>query len=881
MPIVDTLVNLIPPQVKQQALDTLVDFVSGEAKKYVSEELSGRIKRLRSDAPFRQAFEQGLARAAQRFVEEYEAEDEDLVAAIAGDATFFATEEVQAALLAILRRPGAYLAAEHDTLLQSFDGVLPQRKGRERVNRAVTALLKCLAEELWHLPELQPVYSLQFQRVTAEAAREQIALQKAQLQALGRLDAGLRDALLQLTDAMAEQKLLPGGELSKPAVYHNLPQPDYGNFVGRQAELAQVNRILRPYPYSQHALVTIDGIGGIGKSALALEVAHRYLRDYDRLPPDERFGAIIWATAKQTILTGEGIVSRRQILRTLDDIYTTIAIALQREDITRARPDEQSEITRRALTRQRTLLILDNLETVDDEAVMSFLRELPAPTKAIVTTRHRLDVAYPVRLTGMPWEDARQLIAQECEKKGVILTDAEACRLFDRTGGVPLAIVWSVAQMGFGYGVEATLTRLGHPTSDIARFCFEGAVEGIRSKPAHRLLMTLSLFATNASREALGYVANLPELDRDDGLVELEKLSLVNKVGDRFGLLPLTESFAEAQLKAIPETEEILRLTYIRYFQEFCQKFGGEQWRLYIHLDPDLENIQLALQWAYQLGMWVEVGNLVDNLVVFLDKRALWKELVKYAEMAVEVGREVNDKHLVMRHKIFGLGWVQATRLRDVTKGLPSIEQGEKLAMELGDEWWYARALHSKGHIYVRQGNYDKAGELLQNSLNIWQKLGDQRCEIRTILMIGSKELFLQRNLDEAYIYYTQALKKSEEIGDTEHVGSSLVRLSHLLWLQSKFTASHSNAMKALKIYEQLNHIEGIPYCCLRLARTNYALGKVKVDEARNHAKRANEMFSKFGQQDRLDETTDLLAAIEQSPHDPAAYLAQHGVRGE
>ncbi len=149
-----------------------------------------------------------------------------------------------------------------------------------------------------------------------------------------------------------------------------------------------------PYPKSRHFVITIDGIGGIGKSALALEIANSYRLHYDKLPRDERFEAIIWITAKQTLLTGEGIISRPQSLRTLEDIYNTIAVTLGREDITRAPNNEQEGLIRQALTQQRTLLIVDNLETVDDERVLGFIRELPDPTKVVVTTRHRLDVAF-------------------------------------------------------------------------------------------------------------------------------------------------------------------------------------------------------------------------------------------------------------------------------------------------------------------------------------------------------------------------------------------------------------------------------------------------------------------------------------------------------
>ena len=331
-------------------------------------------------------------------------------------------------------------------------------------------------------------------------------------------------------------------------IYHNLPQPDYGRFIGRKAELKQIRQLLLPYPQSRFHIVTIDGVGGVGKSALALETASGYLRYDDQLSAEERFAAIIWTTAKQTVLTGEGIRPRHQSLRTLDDIYTTIAITLEREDITRVRLEEQDELVRQALARQRTLLIVDNLETVDDERVISFIRDVPDPTKVIVTTRHRLDVAYPVRVVGMSETDALTLIADEAQKKGVTLTDDEARRLYRRTGGVPLAIVWSVAQMSFGYGVQTVLTHLGQPASDIAQFCFEGAMECIRGKPAHKLLMTLSFFVTNANREVLGYVADLPMLDRDEGLVTLEKLSLVNKYQHQYILLPLTRAFALAEL---------------------------------------------------------------------------------------------------------------------------------------------------------------------------------------------------------------------------------------------------------------------------------------------------------------------------------------------
>ncbi len=665
-----------------------------------------------------------------------------------------------------------------------------------------------------------------------------------------------------------------GNSFTKDPVLHNLPQPDYATFIGRESELEEIHNLLSPQHRSW--VITIDGIGGIGKSTLALEIADSYRHNYLQFPSERRFDAIIWTTAKQTILTGEGIITRSQSLRTLSDISTTIAVTLQREDIIRAPIDKQDNLIRQALTQQRTLLIIDNLETVDDEQVLTFIREVPAPTKIIVTTRHRIDVAYPIRLMAMPENDSLQLIADTARLKGVQLSTDESHRLYQRTGGVPLAIVWSVAQMGFGYDVESVLTRLGQPTSDIAKFCFNVAVESVKGKPAYRLLLGLSLFVTDASREALGQVAGLSELDRDDGLVTLEKLSLINKFEGRFNLLPLTKGFMNAYFEGKPDIKESMKLAFIRYFQDFCRKFGGKQWRLYLNLDADVKNIQLALEWAYQLKMWKEIGDFVNNLVEFLDRRGLWNELVEYSEIAIEAGKQINDKRLIMKHKGFGLGWAKAIRFNEIDEALASIQETKKIAIELDDEHEYAICLRNEGLIARRSGEYDKAEELLQSSLKIWQRLEQQqRWEIRTINSMGSNERE-RGNLDEAFKCYNKALDKAEKIGDIEQTALSLQKVGDILWRKGDFEEACLNVREALKLFEQLNIVYDSAMSRLLLAKVEYSLGNAQ--EAKKEAYKACEVYSRLGRQDKLEQAEELIESIDGAPNDPSFYLEKFGI---
>ena len=233
-------------------LDGLVGFLADQARRLAGEKASEQIRRLSSEAAFLDAFDQALERGLRRFREEYVQEDEDLTPLLAADPTLWRSPTVRQALRNLVGRPGAYLPEERRKLLASFADVLPQCINRERVDRAVSYLLGCIAGELWSLPaakEVREIYILQFQRITAEEAHRQTAFIQAQLQALADLREDVRAALAQLATGLAQQALTAASVPALPArphPSHNLHQPDYARFVGREKEREWLRRCLSP-----------------------------------------------------------------------------------------------------------------------------------------------------------------------------------------------------------------------------------------------------------------------------------------------------------------------------------------------------------------------------------------------------------------------------------------------------------------------------------------------------------------------------------------------------------------------------------------------------------------------------------------------------------
>lgn len=334
--------------------------------------------------------------------------------------------------------------------------------------------------------------------------------------------------------------------LSPPRpVDHNLPG-EAPRPIGRDHELRWLRTQLAPS--SSSTVCALIGPGGVGKTHLALAVAHEYLRragsrlerlrDRLRRPSHGFFDAIVFVSAQEIRLDPAGMRSGRALTR-LPEITAEIARTLGAQDLLTQDAEERATALRGIMGRRRVLLILDGLENMAPE-VLDFLHRIPVPSRALITSRRRPNdwPALEVRLLDL--RSSHELIRREAGARGISLQSEEVKALAEAARGLPLAIILSVARLQRGASPEQLLRELQEGQGDLAEFVVDRSIEALRREDenACRLFRALALFEFNAGahRDALGEASGLDPFRRDQGLMRLMEWSLCrhDRKEDRF-----------------------------------------------------------------------------------------------------------------------------------------------------------------------------------------------------------------------------------------------------------------------------------------------------------------------------------------------------------
>jgi len=564
-------------------------------------------------------------------------------------------------------------------------------------------------------------------------------------------------------------------ESASLAVIQNLPRRQYTKLIGREQELNDIRNFLSPL--HRVGVVCISGGGGVGKTALALDVAHRCYEESTRQSSADRFEAIIWVTAKNVELLPAGQVTRQPTFTDLDGLYRAVAELLDLPVIFRsATQAEKNIVVTRLLAKQRVLLMLDNLEDVDDPELMVFLRDLPAPSKAVVTTRQRIDVSVPVHLNALNEATAVELARIECDQHHLTLTDRQIRTLLLRTGGLPLAIIRTVGRMAWrGSNVETEISHLQDPNNEIYDFCFGKTIALIQPSDAYQLFLTMALFASEVSRDALGFVADLggDPMRRDEALSDLEVLSLCRKNRDTFGLEPLTRMQALNEFHAQADFEAQARERWVEWYLRFTERYGGrdgqEMHLHYDHLEEDWNNILAVIQWCIEQERYEQVVALWNNLRDFTHIYGYWADRLRILDWiitAAESRSEYSTAIYTLYDKAFTLTLTSpSTRLEEADTLLQHCWSLREYASPI----LQAKFASLRASLWIKQKEYAQAHHWLEIAEELLRNAQLDPLELareRTSLLFDKGEAWLvMGDLAQAQRVFEEMLEQAKISG--------------------------------------------------------------------------------------------------------------------
>ena len=595
---------------------------------------------------------------------------------------------------------------------------------------------------------------------------------------------------------------------SLEATPNNLTQ-QLNSFVGRERELAEVRELL-----GKTRLLTLLGMGGIGKSRLSVQLGAELLDEYA-----DGVWLVELAPLADPLLVPQALAS---VLGVKEERGASVTEALL------------------AYVRDKTLLvILDNCEHVVQACADLAKRLLQAApgVRVLTSSRDVLQVAgetvYQVPTLGVPAADedgadtvppsrgGREAVARRASNPRLLaeLGRHEAVRLFldracavqpafrldvdnaaavasicRRLDGIPLALELAAARTR-ALSVQAIAERLKDrfrllvsgdqtvlPRQRTLRALIDWSFE-LLSEPERTIFRRLSVFAggwTLDSAEAVCADDGLDAMEVLDLLAQLVQKSLVvmEPGGARYRMLETVRAYGAEKLAEAGD-EAPARGRHVAHYVEYADQARGklagpEQAQWLTLLDLERENLLAAHAWCGVEESCLEQGlRLVFLLKIYWHARGLLSLGLRITVEALT--RTSPDQRDILRCRALCDAGQLAYHMGRYQEARQYLQESYDIAVALQNKERLSAVLPPLGNVLVAAGNLDQAMSVYETAVSLAKELGRERQELVALDALAQLHRVLGQ-LPQAEALCRNVVERCEALSDRE--GAAVARLN-------------------------------------------------------------------------------------------------------
>jgi tetratricopeptide (TPR) repeat protein len=583
-----------------------------------------------------------------------------------------------------------------------------------------------------------------------------------------------------------------------------LLEPREEQFAGRRRELVKIAKVLC-HDSTQPGLV-LHGPGGMGKTALALEAAHRFGEDFDE---------VIFAAARKELpspeLAGElkGAGTRRQAATVPELFYQVVREFKRLNRPVELPPDHDFNDLSDALVNRfnepgQRLIIFDNLEDlytesdkeeILDSQLVELLNQLPhTGCKVILTSRTdftNLPKTYErISVTPLEGREIAEFFQELFFEQPKQAPHEALSAIMRKTGGHPFTLRLAIAWLEEGWPLIDVLERLTDTTQESWKYLVENALQRMGQNES-LIYQALSLF-TSGTKDVLQQVVGINESDFLRALYRLVRFSLVIKQphpllnNDYYSLVPLVKEDAEKKRRSEPEQEREMKerfsqweLDSVKGFENSLQR--GESKKYLILWDQEIDNFISGGDYLKALGCW-------DDAVI------IYKDCIIMAEALDDGYAEARISN--------NLGLVLADK-GDWDGAIQYYEKSLKTFERLGDLHGMAQTYNNLGLVLADKGDWDGAIQYYEKSLTTKERLGDLHGMAQTYNNLGNV-FYRKGDWDGAIQYYEKDLEISERLGDLHGVAITQYNIALIHSSRKDYKTAVSLALQALEVFKKL-----------------------------------------------------------------------------